>query len=367
MDNRKIWIDGIMGVVLGDALGLPVQFLSREELDASPVTDMREYGVFNLPKGSWSDDSSLTLATLESLCRNNFASCEDIMENFADWLLEGQFTPYGTAFDQGNTCVTAIVNYIKNNDVDKCGVTGEYANGNGALMRIMPMCIYGYLHEKWNSKTKDTVLEMIHTVSGLTHNHLRSKIACGIYYFMVKAILDERIGDTDLVGKDVEIDCVDVREDVREDARKDAGEDARECRAENRRENRDLISLLQAGMDEARSFYMKDASNLTQLAYYGRMADLEEFKAVPREEIRSTGYVVDSLEAAVWSLITTDNLEEALLKAVNLGKDTDTVAAIAGGLGALYYGYESVRADWIDSIVKKEAIIELCEKMADRW
>ena len=140
MDDKKIWTDGIMGVVLGDALGLPVQFLSREELDANPVTDMKGYGVFNLPKGSWSDDSSLTLATLESLCYHDYVSREDIMENFADWLLEGQFTPYGKAFDQGNTCVTAIVNYVKNSDVDKCGVTGEYANGNGALMRIMPMC-----------------------------------------------------------------------------------------------------------------------------------------------------------------------------------------------------------------------------------
>ena len=347
MNNRKIWTDGIMGVVLGDALGLPVQFLSREELDANPVTDMREYGVFNLPKGSWSDDSSLTLATLESLCYHDYVSCEDIMENFADWLLEGQFTPYGKAFDQGNTCVTAIVNYVKNNDIDKCGVTGEYANGNGALMRIMPMCIYGCLHAKWSSKSDKREVERIHDVSGLTHNHLRSKIACGIYYFMVKAILEERIGDEDCDEEGFRNGSMNV--------------------AENSTGNRDLLSILQAGMDEARSFYMKDVSNLTQLAYYGRLADLKEFKAVPREEIRSTGYVVDSLEAAVWSLITTDNLEEALLKAVNLGKDTDTVAAIAGGLGALYYGYDSVREDWRDAIVKGEEIKELCEKMGDRW
>lgn len=351
MDNKKIWTDGIMGVVLGDALGLPVQFLSREELDANPVIDMRGYGVFNLPKGSWSDDSSLTLATLESLCRNNFVSCEDIMENFADWLLEGQYTPYGKAFDQGNTCVTAIMNYVRNNDVDKCGVTGEYANGNGALMRIMPMCIYAYLHTKWGSKTEDTVMEMIHTVSGLTHNHLRSKIACGIYYFMVKAIIDAREDS----GDAAEDGNGNVREDVR--GRND----------ENSKGNRDLASILQVGVDDARRFYMKDESNLTQLSYYNRMVDLEAFKEVPREEIRSTGYVVDSLEAAVWALITTDNIEEALLKAVNLGEDTDTVAAIAGGLGALHYGYENVRLDWRTAIVKEGEIIELCELIGDRW
>ena len=89
MENRNIWIDGIMGGGLGDALGLPVQFLSREELDVNPVTDMMGHGVFNLPKGSWSDDSSLALATMDSLLRCRAVSCSDIMENFADWLLDG--------------------------------------------------------------------------------------------------------------------------------------------------------------------------------------------------------------------------------------------------------------------------------------
>lgn len=318
MKKTNIWVDGIMGVVLGDALGLPVQFLSREELEENPVTDMIGYGIFNLPNGSWSDDGSLTLATLESICRNRGVDCIDIMENFADWLLEGSFTPYGKAFDQGNTCVKAIVDYVRNNDIDKCGVTGEYANGNGALMRIMPVCLYA--HENVNAEiiTEDEAVEMIHKVSALTHNHLRSKIACGIYYFLVKAIIDEK------------------------------GE---------------LQARMQIGMDDARSFYMKDVSNLTQLAYYGRMADLEEFKAVTREEIRSSGYVVDSIEAAVWSLINTSSLEGALLKAVNLGKDTDTVAAIAGGLGGLFYGYESVRESWRADVVKGKEIRERCEMM----
>lgn len=311
MKKKNIWLDGIMGVALGDALGLPVQFLSREKLAAKPITDMIGYGTFNLPKGSWSDDTSLTLATLESICRCKCIDCEDIMENFADWLLDGCFTPYGKAFDEGNTCVTAIVNYVKNNDVNKCGVTGEYANGNGALMRIIPVCLYAYENVKAGVITEDEAVEMIHKVSALTHNHLRSKIACGIYYFLVKAIIDEE---------------------------------------------GDLQARLQTGMDAARKFYMNEVSNLTQLAYYGRMADLEGFKAIPRGEIRSSGYVVDSLEAAVWSLINTNSLEEALIKAVNLGEDTDTVAAITGGLGGLYYGYESVRESWRADVVKGEEI-----------
>lgn len=311
---KNIWIDGIMGVIVGDALGLPVQFFGREEIDKNPVTDMIGYGSFNLPEGSWSDDSSLTLATLESIYRNKDIKCEDIMENFADWLLEGSFTPYGKSFDQGSTCVKAITNYIRNNDTEKCGVTGEWANGNGALMRIMPVCLWAYENMNNGVWSEDEALDKVHTVSALTHNHLRSKIACGIYFFMVKAILDE---------------------------------------------NGSLQERMQIGMDKAVSFYRREASNLVQLSYYGRMFKLEEFKAIARDDIKSSGYVVDSIEATVWSIITTDSFEEALLKAVNLGKDTDTVGAIAGGLAGLYYGYENIPKGWLEKIKKRKQIEKL--------
>lgn len=122
----NIWRDGIMGVLVGDALGLPVQFLSREEIKKNPVVDMRGYGTFNMPEGTWSDDGSLTIATLESILSKKSIDCEDIMENFADWLVDGKFTPFGYAFDQGNTCTRAITKYIINGDIETCGITGEW-------------------------------------------------------------------------------------------------------------------------------------------------------------------------------------------------------------------------------------------------
>ena len=188
---RNIWLDGIMGVVVGDALGLPVQFLDREELDKNPVQDMMGYGTFNLSAGTWSDDSSLTLATLQSILDNGKIDAKDIMENFADWLVDGRFTPFGESFDQGNTCVRSITKYIINNDIEHCGITGEWANGNGALMRIMPVCLYAYEKVKKEIWSDTEAIGWIQKVSSLTHNHLRSQIACGIYYFLVQAILDE--------------------------------------------------------------------------------------------------------------------------------------------------------------------------------
>ena len=319
---KNIWVNGMMGVVVGDALGMPVQFANRVELKINPVKTMEGYGTYNMPPGTWSDDSSMALATLDSIREHGEVNYSDIMERFVKWLFFGEYTPAGKTFDQGNTCVEAIYNYVREKDYRTCGKTGEYANGNGALMRIMPACLYAYekvLSEEWNV---NQALECIHQISALTHNHLRSKIACGIYYFMIKNIMGG-------------------------------------CQS--------LLERLQNGVDEAVKFYHGDIVNYAELAYYMRLFHLDEFAKNKEDTIKSSGYVVDSLEAAVWSLITTDTLEECLLKAVNLGGDSDTIGAIAGGLAGLFYGYDSVPEEWRKQIIKEEEIIALCEIMEEKF
>ena len=137
---KNIWLDGIMGVAVGDALGVPVEFSSRNDLKINPVRKMEGYGTYNVPDGTWSDDSSMTLAMLDSL-KNGYKPA-DIMEKFADWLLNGKYTPLGEVFDVGITCRKAILHYLKEQDITKCGGAGERDNGNGSLMRIMPICLY---------------------------------------------------------------------------------------------------------------------------------------------------------------------------------------------------------------------------------
>ena len=318
---KNIWIDGMMGVVVGDALGMPVQFVDRMELKNNPVETMEGYGTYNMPPGTWSDDSSMTLATLDSIREKEDVDYNDIMERFIRWTFYGEYTPVGKAFDQGNTCMEAICNYARGKDYKTCGKTGEWANGNGALMRIMPACLHAY--EKVQAKEWELkkALECVHQVSALTHNHLRSKMACGIYYFMISNIIDGS-------GK--------------------------------------LQERLQNGVDDAVRFYHGDIANYVELAYYTRLFHLNEFAKCSEDEIKSSGYVVDSLETAVWSLVTTESLEEALLKAVNLGDDSDTVGAIAGGLAGLYYGYHNVPEDWREQIIKEQEILALCELMEEK-
>ena len=141
---RNIWKEGIFGVVVGDALGCPVQFESREEVKEHPVTGMRGYGSFNLPAGSWTDDSSLTLALLDSICRTGSMNLKHIMGNFVDWLDNGAFTPYGYSYDIGEGTMRAIKAYKHRNNPFQCGGRDEWSNGNGSLMRIMPACLYCY-------------------------------------------------------------------------------------------------------------------------------------------------------------------------------------------------------------------------------
>lgn len=162
-------------------------------------------------------------------------------------------------------------------------------------------------------------MALIHKVSGLTHNHLRSKMACGLYYAMVDALLHHR-------------------------------------------DKSSLKEVLQTGIDNGLKFYGKDRENYYEMTHFTRLFHLDELQQTEERDMRSGGYVIETIEAAVWCLITTDSLKECLLKVVNMGHDTDTVAAVAGGLAGLYYGADAIPKDWLDEITKKEYVEELCEK-----
>ena len=323
--KKDIWLDGMMGLIVGDALGVPVQFMSREEIadrDIGPVTGMESGGVYDMPEGTWSDDSSMALATLVSIIEKKAVDAGDIMLRFVRWELKGEYTPFGEAFDQGNTCTTAIYNFIQHPDIMTCGCTHGRSNGNGSLMRILPVCLYYAEKQRLEDLSDNEAVEGIHLISGLTHNHIRSKLCCGLYYFMIRSVFN--------------LDC-------------GSGEGS-------------LLSTLQTGIDDGLRYYGRKIELLTELAHMGRLFHLDEFRNAPDNEIKTTGYVVDSIEAAVWCLINTKSYRECMLKAVNLGDDTDTIAAIAGGIAGLYYGYNSIPDEWLGVIKRRDWIEEMCRR-----
>ena len=317
---ENFWKNAIMGVVIGDALGCPVQYSNRETISQHPVTDMIGYGTFNLPAGSWTNASSLTLAILDSIRMTDKLDLNHIMDNFVSWMYDGDFTPFGHAFDIGRGTMQAIKAYKQHRNPHQCGSYDEQSN-NGSLMHIMPACIYCY---EQGLSDQDAIRE-IHDVGSLTHAHIRSNIACGLYYFMVKAIIS---------GKAFA-----------------------------------LKDRLQEGLDNGFSYYEKALSDYENLEHYHRLRNLSKFAETRERDIRSSGYVVDTLEAAVWSLLVTDSFESALLKAVNLGDDSNTVGAVTGGLAGLGYSLSNlfgVKSKWIDAIQRKEWIEQLCDEVNDR-
>ena len=307
MEKLQIIKGIIFGHAIADALGVPVEFETREYLRKNPVTDMMGYGTYCQPKGSWSDDTSMTLCTLESITENKEINLTDIMESFSKWRNFGYMTPNDDCFDIGNATYSAISSYLEGKDFPY-GNNSEYSNGNGSLMRIIPVTLFHTFKKQSPVKYR----EDIHNVSMLTHPHERSVLACGIYDFVLQEIIKNP-----------------------------------------------TVESVKNGLGNAYSVY----KFTDEIKTYNRLFRYD-FENTPENEIKSSGYVVDSLEAAIWCLMNTKSYEECVLKAVNLGEDTDTVGAIAGCLAGALYGYDAIPQKWIDTLIKKEMIDKLCENFA---
>lgn len=273
--NSKLH-DAILGLAIGDALGVPYEF---EKRGTFLCTEMVGYGTHNQPEGTWSDDTSMVLATLDSLKSNDGKIVpKDMFERFNYWLLYGDYTAHGEVFDAGIATCKALQTGKSQ--------TGEYDNGNGSLMRILPLAFVPCTDDE------------IRAVSAITHGHRISMDACVIYVHIAKRLL--------------------------------AGESICE-----------IIPTLQ----------------------YDKPFDrLHRIDQLSTSEIKSSGYVVDTLEAALWAVSHKSNnadkeksFRNDLLDAVNLGQDTDTVGAVAGGLAGIIYGLDEV-SDWVETLQNREEL-----------
>lgn len=289
--------DGITGLIVGDALGVPVEFSSKSERELDPVTDMREYGTYNQPKGTWSDDSSMTIATVASITHKKGVDYEDIMKEFICWLYYDAYTnsESGT-FDIGNTTRRALERFAGGVPVMECGGRGERDNGNGSLMRILPLA---YI--------KNIDYDTVEKVSSLTHAHIISRIACVLYVEIAKSMIENDLEITE----HVKIACDKIKD------------------------------------------------------HYSDVPELKNFERIfsnDLDEVSGRTFVAGSLECVIHCLVTTDSYRDAVLKAVNFGEDTDTTAAICGGLAGIYYGYDSIPEEWIGSISLIDDVHALCDE-----
>lgn len=259
----------IYGLAIGDALGVPFEFKERGTFNA---IGMVGHGTHNQPAGTWSDDTSMALATLDSLKKCNGVDVKDMRGRFEAWLFQGEYTADGVVFDYGITTYDALVSGD--------GIDDYYSNGNGSLMRIAPLAFF------------DVSEAEIREVSAITHAHDISSEACCILVKLLRFLIN---GGT-------------------------------------------LQSFL--------------ASQVFSYPFH-RLDQLEDLAS---EEIQSTGFVVHTLEAALWCVLRTKSFEEAVLLAVNLGDDADTTAAVTGAVAGVVYGFGSFPSEWVVQLKNKQLV-----------
>ncbi len=307
MDLTERLKGGIIGACLGDALGVPVEFKSRQFLQQNPVHDLIGYGTYNQPPGTWSDDSSMTFCTIDSL--SSGYNLKNIANNFIKWRYESFWTPYGIVFDIGISTTKAIIKLNTSKSPQSAGNNEENSNGNGSLMRILPLVFY------FDANKTENRFKIISDVSSITHAHIRSILSCYIYT--------------------------------------------------------EFARLLSSGMDkfeaykqtiaDLKPFLKENCTNLSELKSFDRVLN-GKISLLSENQISTSGYVIDSLEASFWAFLNAGSYSDAVLKAVNLGGDTDTTASITGGLAGLYYGFDALPAIWVKKLARINDIYQLIEK-----
>ncbi len=302
----------LWGSVVGDALGVPVEFQSRQSLRDNPVTTMRGFGTYGQPPGTWSDDSSLLLCTVDSLATCGRFDVNDLADRFVRWGVDGYCTPHGNIFDIGIATSEAIANLGNGVPPEQAGRADEYSNGNGSLMRILPIALW------FLTSTSEELMVAPQRASCLTHRHPRSQMACALYCLLVRALIQ---------GLPPE-------------------------------------EAWQQSVERFAAFYQRAPYARERLHFRliesGKLADQTELN------IDSSGYVMHTLAAAVWCLLTSRSFEETMLKAVNLGGDTDTTGCVAGGLAGACYGIASIPADWKSVLARCSDIESLFTRFLDQ-
>lgn len=302
MNNRKT--GALIGLAIGDAVGATLEFQYRDM--HPPVEDMVGGGVHDLKPGQWTDDTSMALCLGYSLKEKGF-DVEDQLDRYLKWYEKGYCSSKNHCFDIGITTKFALINYKRTHDT-----IAEYSThsaGNGALMRLAPIPIY-YNCPEYDLESIKDLLDKTRLSSMATHNNEISEDACAYFSLLLNRTFNG-------LNKEQIIDLPE-----------------------------DMISILDFHSEEIKQIAI-DKSFLFQ----------------HRDEIKSSGFVIHSLNAALWAFYTTDNFKDAILKATNLADDSDTVAAICGMIAGAYYGLDGIPEEWIKKLHKQEDIKKLAANL----
>ena len=293
---------GLLGRLVGDALGVPYEFFPPQRLPPVEAIEMQSPAGFprahaGVPPGTWSDDGAQALVLLDSLLANDGLDLAHFAEGLTRWLHDGFHAVDGVVFDVGIQTNTAIRRLRDGVSPERSGPARERENGNGALMRALPLVL-------WH-RGEDADLVRLAMRQGLpTHGHLRSQLCCAMYCLWARRVLD-----------------------------------------------RDPMPWQQA--------------EATLRALLGDAVDVGELNLVlqPREP-KGTGYVLDTLWSARAAFETTASYAECVRQAVAFGHDTDTTACVAGGVAGLEYGVDGIPTPWRRALRGIEKVAPLLAGLA---
>lgn len=305
MKTIERFVGGLVGLAVGDAVGVTLEFKAPGTF--KPIKDMEGGGPFDLPVGAWTDDTSMALCLAASLIECEGVDARDQMERYVRWYEQGYMSSMNSCFDIGITTREALEKFQCTGEPFS-GSKDEYSAGNGSIMRLIPVPLF-YANDPKQA------IEMSVESSCTTHGAKEVLDACRYFAGLL-------VGAVQGVKKEVLL--------------------------------RSMYSPIEGALDES------------TLSPKIREVARGSFKKFNPPTIQGTGYVVKSLEAALWAFFHSDNFEEGLLLAVNLGDDADTTGAVYGQLAGAYYGIESIPKKWVSQIRKLELIVDLAEKLYEK-
>jgi ADP-ribosylglycohydrolase len=302
MESRDRFLGCLLGLATADAVGTTLEFKTPGTFE--PIDDMIGGGPFNLQPGEWTDDTSMALCLAKSLIEKQGFDAADQMARYLRWYEEGYLSSTGVCFDIGNTVRAALYQVRETND-PYAGSTDPYSAGNGSIMRLAPVPMF-YAHDP------SRAIEQSGLSSRTTHGAATCIDACRYFGSLI-------VGALRGVDKTT------------------------------------LLSHPQAlpGYWENNPLATTEINEIAS----------GSFKERRPPDIRGSGYVVRSLEAALWAFYHSSNFREGCLLAANLGDDADTTAAVYGQLAGAYYGVNDIPQPWREKVALRSTIESLAYQL----
>ncbi|MGL5048807.1 MAG: ADP-ribosylglycohydrolase family protein [Shewanella sp.] len=287
----------LLGLACGDALGTTLEFKAKNSF--KPITDMQGGGPFRLAAGQWTDDTAMMLCLADSLIEKGCHNLDDQISRYCRWHQHGENSCTGTCFDIGNTVAAALNRYRKTGE-PKSGSQDPFSAGNGSLMRIAPIALFHHRHPV------EIAMHAAAQSSQTTHAEQRAVEACELMTLLIHTLLNTEQPD----------------------------------------EKNDFLIAALHNYRLLRPHCHSDIASIAKGSFINKS----------RDQISGSGFVIESLEAALWCFYHSDSLAQGALMAANLGDDADTTAAIFGQLAGAYYGANSIPQDWQSKLAWQQHI-----------